>query len=107
LRVEVELDKPDPQLRPGMYGALTITLAERPQAILVPSRCLRFEGDRAFVLIAAKGKAEKRAVTVGFNDGNRAEIPDGLKPDDTVIAESRSPLSPGQPIRATAARGSK
>lgn len=101
LRVEVELDQPDPQLRPGMYGALTITLAERKQAILVPSRCLRFEGDRAFVLIAAKGKAEKRTVTVGFNDGNRVEITTGLNSDDTVIAESRSPLSPGQPVQAS------
>ena len=107
LRVEVELDKPDPQLRPGMYGALTITLAERKQAILVPSRCLRFEGDRAFVLIAAKGKAEKRTVTIGLNDGNRAEITNGLTPDDTVIAESRSPLSPGQSVQATAARSAK
>lgn len=101
LRVEVELDKPDPQLRPGMYGALTITLAERQQAILVPSRCLRFEGDRAFVLIATKGKVEKCAVTVGFNDGSRAEIVDGLSPTDQVIAESRSPLSPGQSVQAT------
>lgn len=107
LRVEIELDKPDPQLRPGMYGALTITLAERKQAILVPSRCLRFEGDRAFVLIAVKGKAEKRTVTIGINDGNRAEILDGLKPDDTVIAESRSPLSPGQPVQATPVKVSK
>ena len=107
LRVEVELDKPDPQLRPGMYGALTITLAERKQAILVPSRCLRFEGDRAFVLIVAKGKAEKRTVTIGINDGSRAEILEGLKPDDSVIAESRSPLSPGQPVQATAARSAK
>ncbi|HLQ44077.1 MAG TPA: efflux RND transporter periplasmic adaptor subunit, partial [Planctomycetaceae bacterium] len=107
LRVEVELDKPDPQLRPGMYGALTITLAERKQAILVPSRSLRFQGDQAFVLIAAKGKAEKRPVTIGFNDGNRAEIVDGLSPTDQVIAESRSPLSPGQPVEATPARVNK
>lgn len=107
LRVEVELDKPDPQLRPGMYGALTITLAERPKAILIPSRCLRFEADRAFVLIASKGQAEKRAVTVGFNDGNRAEITTGLTPDDAVIAESRSPLSHGQTVQPSPAKASK
>lgn len=107
LRIEVELEKRDPQLRPGMYGALTITLAERDKAILVPSRALRFEGDRAFVFVASKGKAEKRAVTIGFNDGNRAEITDGLAPNDAVIADSRSPLAPGQLVEATPARSAK
>lgn len=74
---------------------------------MIPSRCLRFESDRTFVLIDSKGQAEKRAVTVGFNDGNRAEITTGLTPDDAVIAESRSPLCHGQTVQPSPAKAGK
>lgn len=42
LRVEAELDAPDAVLRPGMYGMISIKLAERKDAVFVPARSLRY-----------------------------------------------------------------
>ncbi|MEX0641346.1 MAG: efflux RND transporter periplasmic adaptor subunit, partial [Pirellulales bacterium] len=50
LRIEAELDQPQPDLRPGMFGMLTVTLADRRQATLIPTKCLRYQDGRPFVL---------------------------------------------------------
>jgi RND family efflux transporter MFP subunit len=104
LRVEVELNRPDDLLRPGMFGELTITLAERHRAVLIPARCLRYEDRRPFVLCVENGVVTKHAVKLGFSDGTRAEIVSGLSADDQVVLESRFALRPGQTATAAATR---
>ncbi len=38
LRVEAELDEPQPSLRPGMYGMITVTFATNAQSAVAPTR---------------------------------------------------------------------
>lgn len=98
LRVEVELDSPATDLRPGMFGTLTIALAQRPQAVLLPARCIRYEGGKPFVFCVADGRVVKRPVTLGYFDGSRAEILEGVQAGDPVIVDSRSAIRPGQAV---------
>jgi len=104
LRVEVEMAQPDELLRPGMFGELTITLAERPHALMIPARCLHYEGRQPFVYAVENNVVAKRPVKLGFSDGSRAEIVDGLAADAQVVLESRFSLRPGQTVTTTAAR---
>jgi membrane fusion protein (multidrug efflux system) len=99
LRAEVELDGAESGLRPGLYGMITVTLAERPQALMVTTRCLRYENGQPFVFCAGKGVVEKRAVSVGYSDGIRTEIVDGIDASDLIVVESRSPIHPGDTVR--------
>ena len=98
LRIEVELDSFNPALRPGMFGSLTITFADRPQAVMLPARCLHFEGQESFVLCIVNGVVEKRPVKAGYSDGIRFEILNGLHPTDSIIADTSSQIRPGQPV---------
>ena len=98
LRVEVELDSTAIDLRPGMFGTLTIALAEHPQAVLLPARCIRYEGGDPLVFCVTDGLIVKRPVKLGYFDGSRAEILEGIQAGDSVVVDSRSAIRPGQAI---------
>ncbi len=104
LRVEAEVTDPNVSLRAGMYGMVTVTLAERVNAVLVPARSLHYEGTTAFVLCVKQGVVERRLVKVGYSDGIRSEILEGLDSADQVILESRVQVHPGQKVRSLASR---
>ncbi len=99
LRGEVEMNGGSTGLRPGMYGMITVVLADRLQALTVPAESLRYDAGRPYVLCAGNGVVEKRAVTVGYSDSNRTEIVEGLAPNDLVVADSRVSLRPGEAVR--------
>lgn len=103
--VVVAVDNPGARLLPGMTAYVSITVDERPDALLVPNAALRFRpetsddapsGDRGSVRkrAAADGTVHVldgdtlRAVPVstGITDQRRTEITEGkLKPGDRVV----------------------
>ncbi|MDA0834454.1 MAG: efflux RND transporter periplasmic adaptor subunit [Planctomycetota bacterium] len=88
LRVEAELDEPSESLRPGMYGMIIVTLVERPQVLTVPTRCIQYENGSPYVVCTNDGRAEKRAVKVGYSDNLRTEIVEGAEPSDVIVSEA-------------------
>lgn len=92
LRVEAELDTPTTSLRPGMYGMITVTLAERPQTVMLPTRCIYFDDDSPYVFCSSNGVAKKRPVELGYSDATRSEIISGIGPGDAVIVDFRPPV---------------
>lgn len=99
LRVEAELDEPQPGLKPGMYGMITVTLADVPNALTVPTHCIRFEDQTAVVYCLVHGVAERRVVELGASDGSRTQITRGLAPPDQVLLDA-----PGSASRSRQAR---
>jgi RND family efflux transporter MFP subunit len=97
MRTEVELDAPPKNLRPGMFGALTIQVVDAPDALLIPTSALRGGGKPA-VFVVEDGRARRRDVDVGFNDGVRVQITRGLSGDEAVIADSDPAPREGQAV---------
>jgi RND family efflux transporter MFP subunit len=87
LRVEAELDERQPGLKPGMYGMITVTLADVANALMVPTQCLRFEEQAAIVYCLIHGAAQRRVVKFGYSDGSRTQITAGLEPSDRVLVD--------------------
>jgi RND family efflux transporter MFP subunit len=102
LRAEAELDESQPGLKPGMYGMITVTLADVPNALMVPTQCLRFEGQSAIVYCLVHDAAERRVVELGYSDGSRTQITQGLGPGEQVLVDP-----PGTPAGARQARLSR
>jgi HlyD family secretion protein len=98
VRVEVEIPNPDGTFYPGMYGRATVILEEKRQALTVPAACLGRNEQGTFVWLAMGGKAERRRVTVGIRDGDRAEITSGLSGTEEVICSGKDALRDGQPV---------
>jgi len=96
--VEASLPNDDLKLRPGMYATMKIGVDEHKATLTVPVEALAMEKTNAFVFKVADGKAKKTAVTLGFNDGARAEILTGAAENEAVILVGKATFTDGQPV---------
>ncbi len=96
---EAILQNQDLALRPGMLVTVKLGIERKEQAPLMPEEALVTERSNTFAYVVADGKAAKRAIKVGFNDGQNVEVLDGLKGSDAIALPGKAKLSDGQPIR--------
>ncbi len=99
MTVEVELDDRDRKLRPGLYGEVTITLADYPNALTLPTSALVPAGGKPTVMIVKDGVARSCPVTLGINDGIQMQITGGLTGDELVITDGKDSVRDGQPVQ--------
>jgi RND family efflux transporter MFP subunit len=98
MRTEVELDAQTKVLRPGMFGSVTILLADSPDALMLPTTALLSGDGKTAVLIVEEGRALKREVELGLNDGVRMQVLGGLAGSEQVIVVGKDPVREGQPV---------
>ncbi|WP_428528480.1 efflux RND transporter periplasmic adaptor subunit [Roseibium sp.] len=106
LPVRLRFDNSDGQLRPNMFGNVTLIPQETRTAVTVPTEAVIRTGAAERVIIkVAEGTFKPRLITTGlrddFGDGGRTEIVQGLAPGEEVVAsaqfliDSESALSAG------------
>ena len=106
MRTEIEMANKDRALRPGMFGRVTVSLDTRTDAVTVPARAIRVEGDSPFVLCVVDGTARRVDVEATVGDGATVEVTRGLKGDELVVVSARGPISDGAAVN-TSASGSE
>lgn len=89
-------------LRPGMFAQVELTVAERPQALVIPEQAIVPRGERLYVFKVSDGKVALVPVVPGLRQPGIVEIVDGLAPGDTVVTEGQMKLREGMPVAATA-----
>ncbi len=97
-RYAVYLDVQLPQGRevmPGLTGEVAVTIAEHPNAVVVPRRAL--VGDYLYVING--GSVELRKVTKGYDSMNYIEITKGLEAGEQVIVEQQDRFHAGERVR--------
>lgn len=101
LLAEVDLENPNRQLLPGMYGEATIVLDEKPNALVLPARSIRFDakGTAQVYTVDASGTVQAVDVAIGVDDGHQIEIVSGLSPEDRVVDGMLDRLSSGQQVQ--------
>jgi len=82
----------------GIPVQVEIQAEEHRNVVLVPAVAVVREGDETAVFVAAGGKAERRAVTLGLNDGTHVEIASGIKAGEKVIVDGQAGLPDGAAI---------
>ncbi len=96
--METEVDVPNPRLllKPGMYAAADIELANRLNAVTVPVQALsRKEGKTTVMLVNGQHTIEVREVRTGLETADSIEIASGLNDGDLVVIGNQSQLKPG------------
>jgi HlyD family secretion protein len=91
--VEILLEDPDEDLRPGMSVRAEIDTAVHPDVLAAPIQAVverDTERDGAdeetdVVFVVQDGKAVQRIVKTGISDETRVEIVSGVKPGDKVV----------------------
>lgn len=74
----------DRWFKPGMYCRVTVQLAPRPGALVIPNAAIQSDGVTNNVFIVHDGRAFKRVVQLGVTNGKDSEILQGLSELDTV-----------------------
>lgn len=77
-------------LRIGMTTQNTITIAEEPNALIVPSIAIRQAAGRSFVNVLEKGQPVEKEIKVGISDNMNTQVLSGLAEGDEVIAAQMS-----------------
>jgi RND family efflux transporter MFP subunit len=73
--------------------------------VLVPSSAVVREGGETAVFVVSGNKASRRAVTLGLENGERAEIASGVKAGETVVTTGQNGLPDGAEISTAPAAG--
>src|ERR1700686_1156060 len=104
IRVQATFDNPDHILKPGMFTTTTVVLPDKPPVITIPETAVDYTlyGDSVFLITEKKevdGKTSLTAVRTFVRTGNRingrAEVLNGLKEGDRVVAVGQLKLQSG------------
>jgi multidrug efflux system membrane fusion protein len=103
VQLKAEFPNLDRKLWPGQFVDVVLTVADRPDSVVVPLSAVQSGQKGSYVYaVTADGKAELRVVTVAFESGADAVIATGLKGDETVVIDGQLRLTNGTPVRLPA-----
>ena len=102
VEVWCEIPNTSRQLRSGVFGSLSILIGTAPQSVVVPLAAVQFkEGTRSgwVMVVNEKRTAHKREVEAGETIEGKAQIKQGLRPNELVIVEGGYGLPDGAEVR--------
>lgn len=82
-------------LLPGLTGEVSIIIAERANAVVIPRRAL--VGD--YIYVVAGGSLERRKISKGYEGLNSVEILSGLATGELVVIEQQDRFREGERVR--------
>ena len=104
VKVTLEIPTADPRLRPGMFATVRIITERHLDALMIPKKALVLETDEDDVFVVREEKAYRVRVTLGFADGERVEVLEGLKDGEPVVTIGHEGLKDGTPVREVGGR---
>ncbi|MEX2175526.1 MAG: efflux RND transporter periplasmic adaptor subunit [Pirellulaceae bacterium] len=98
LETAIDLENTTGKLRPGMYATAKVLLAERPDALVLPSAAVVRKEGKAFCFIVRDGQVVQTAVELGIKVGDEWEIASGLTGNEMVCLTKAATLQDGQAV---------
>lgn len=105
LAIRANIPNPDHTLKPGLFARVEIVTKHKQDSIFVPEEAIIPQGDDLAVYRVVDGKAVLTTVKVGLRRYGRAEIVEGLKPDDVVITGGTMKVRNGVAVQPIAEAG--
>ncbi len=103
-RAVVEFDNPDNRLKAGTTVEINITTSNNPEAIVMERKNILKEKGKYVVYVVKNGKAKKRNITLGKEQGLDVEIAEGLNPGDELVVEGQMLLEDGSKVKIVSSR---
>jgi RND family efflux transporter MFP subunit len=105
VKVRIGFDKLDPRILPDM-GVKVSFLSEAKAApartgvprVVMPKSAARVDAGRTIVFVVHGGQVERRAVTLGTEDGGQVEVLSGLADGERVVTDGPATLKDGDRI---------
>ena len=94
--VDVTVDVPDPQVRPGMSGTANVILVSKTNVLTVPNLAIRTTAGRRGVQVMRNGNAVDAEVVFGIATDSVTEVVSGLEEGDLVVLPQARTTTPAQ-----------
>jgi hypothetical protein len=93
--IQGEIADPTSSLPPNASVNVSIVVAEKKAALVIPRATLQRDGAKRFAWIVKDGRARRADVTLGVIGANEVEVAGGLSEGDRVLIPGAAPLSEG------------
>jgi membrane fusion protein (multidrug efflux system) len=100
--IRAHIANADGRLNPGQFVKVSVILAERPEALVIPEEAVMPVGERLLVNLVVDGKVEVREVKLGKRTAGRVEVREGLVGDETLISAGWQKVRAGMAVRTKA-----
>jgi RND family efflux transporter MFP subunit len=107
VRVRIGFEKLDPRILPDMGVKVTFlrddppagTAAPAAPRVLVPKAAVRTADGRRIVFVLRGDRVERRAVSVGLEQGDQVEVLSGVSAGDRVVVDGPATLKDGDKVK--------
>jgi len=90
LKVRLQFDNPEEELKPNMYAHVSIYGGAKKNVLVIPREALIRTGQEQRVIVnLGEGRFAPRNVTAGIESGDWVEIIDGLGEGDSVVVSGQ------------------
>ncbi len=90
VKVRLEFDNSDGELKPDMYGDVTLFAEMKEKVIAAPTESVIRTGSRSILFVdKGEGRFEPRDVTIGFESEGMLEIRSGVEPGESVVTSAQ------------------
>ncbi len=108
IQLKATFPNDDESLTPGAFVNLSLTLKDRPDAMIIPSSAVQVGQKGHFVYVAkSDNTAEMRPITIADTYVSYTVITAGLKTGEKVVIDGQLNLVPGSRIRERGANSDK
>lgn len=85
-KVEITVGGPDLELlKTGMTANVEIIIERRENVLLIPSEAIRRDEEGTFAYVSDGSSRARRSVKVGQDNGDKAEVLEGLKENEEIL----------------------
>ncbi|MGD2113526.1 MAG: efflux RND transporter periplasmic adaptor subunit [Acidobacteriota bacterium] len=99
VKVTAEALRVPPKVRPGAFVRVDVVRERRAGALVVPRDSLVRELQKIYVFVADDGRAAKREVTLGLQEGAVVQALTGVEEGEQVIVAGQGALDDGSPVK--------
>jgi Cu(I)/Ag(I) efflux system membrane fusion protein len=90
LKLRLQFDNPDEQLRPNSYAEIAILLGPTPDVLSIPrAAVIRTEDEQRVIVALGEGRFAPRRVQTGIEVGEEVEIKQGLVKGEEVVVSGQ------------------
>lgn len=105
LAIRARLPNAELKLRPGLFAQVSVTLAVKTDALLVPEEAIWPIGQDKTLYVIEGGIAKRRVVKLGERKPGLVEIVSGLSVGEEIVVAGQMKLFDGAAVRTTPALG--
>lgn len=98
-RVQVLIENPNYDIRPGMIARVAFVRRIIPDAFVAPLFALVDKGGERMVFVEKGGVVQARTVSIGIIEGDRVQITSGLETGDRLIVTGQTEVEEGMKVQ--------